>query len=425
MGFQMLSHHRRWNDEDANLLKIFSNIIGEAMFKVEREKELIQAKNMAESASKAKSEFLSNTSHEIRTPLNGMIGFTELLRNTKLNKVQLEYVENAIMSANTLMAVINDILDFSKIESGKLELDIVHTDIVQLVEKASDIVKIMASQKGLELLLNIQPDTPRYAYVDPIRLKQIMVNLLSNAVKFTTKGEVEISLRFKEIDEFQAQFILSVRDTGIGIRDEDKSKLFKAFSQADSSITRRYGGTGLGLIISNSLAEKMGSKINFTSEYGKGSVFSMSFVSRYERKHTEDSDGSFPIKRILIIDDNENNREILEHNFMYWGLDFSSAESAKEAMAILEKDPGFDVVLVDYNMPEMDGLTAVAAMREKKLLNPQKQAIVLLHSSSEDHTINERARELQIRQTITKPLKASDLLYYLKHLSWLILPCWF
>ncbi|MDD2559461.1 MAG: histidine kinase N-terminal 7TM domain-containing protein, partial [Bacteroidales bacterium] len=197
MGFQMLSHHRRWNDEDANLLKIFSNIIGEAMFKVEREKELIQAKNMAESASKAKSEFLSNTSHEIRTPLNGMIGFTELLRNTKLNKVQLEYVENAIMSANTLMAVINDILDFSKIESGKLELDIVHTDIVQLVEKASDIVKIMASQKGLELLLNIQPDTPRYAYVDPIRLKQIMVNLLSNAVKFTTKGEVEISLRFK------------------------------------------------------------------------------------------------------------------------------------------------------------------------------------------------------------------------------------
>lgn len=417
MGFQMLSHHRRWNDEDANLLKIFSNIIGEAMFKVEREKELIQAKNMAESASKAKSEFLSNTSHEIRTPLNGMIGFTELLRNTKLNKVQLEYVENAIMSANTLMAVINDILDFSKIESGKLELDIVHTDIVQLVEKASDIVKIMASQKGLELLLNIQPDTPRYAYVDPIRLKQIMVNLLSNAVKFTTKGEVEISLRFKEIDEFQAQFILSVRDTGIGIRDEDKSKLFKAFSQADSSITRRYGGTGLGLIISNSLAEKMGSKINFTSEYGKGSVFSMSFVSRYERKHTEDSDGSFPIKRILIIDDNENNREILEHNFMYWGLDFSSAESAKEAMAILEKDPGFDVVLVDYNMPEMDGLTAVAAMREKKLLNPQKQAIVLLHSSSEDHTINERARELQIRQTITKPLKASDLLYYLKHLS--------
>lgn len=417
MGFQMLSRHRQWTDEDANLLRIFSNIIGEAVLKVEREKELIQAKNLAEAANKAKSEFLSNTSHEIRTPLNGMLGFTELLRNTKLNKIQLEYVENAIMSANTLMAVINDILDFSKIESGKLELDIVHSDIVQLVEKSSDIVKIMAIQKGLELLLNIQPDTPRYAYVDPIRLKQIMVNLLSNAVKFTTEGEVEICLKFKEIDEFQGQFTLSVRDTGIGIRNEDKSKLFKAFSQADSSITRKYGGTGLGLIISNSLAEKMGSKIDFTSEYGKGSVFSMSFVSRYERKKTEDSAGSFPIKRVLIVDDNVNNRKILEHNFMYWGLDFSSAESAREALVLLGKDPNFDVVLIDYNMPEMDGLTAVAAIREKKLLDPEKQVVILLHSSSDDQTINERARELQIRQTITKPLKSSDLLFYLKNMS--------
>ena len=417
LGFQVFSQYRIWSDEDANLLKIFSNIIGEAIFKVEREKELIQAKNIAVAANKAKSEFLSNTSHEIRTPLNGMIGFTELLRNTKLNKVQLEYVENAIMSANTLMAVINDILDFSKIESGKLELDIVHTNIVQLVEKSSDIVKIMASQKGLELLLNIQPDTPSYAYVDPIRLKQIMVNLLSNAVKFTSRGEVEICLKFKALDESLGQFTIAVRDTGIGIRDEDKSKLFKAFSQADSSITRRYGGTGLGLIISNSLAEKMGSKINFTSQYGKGSVFSMTFECRYERKSTEDSTGTFPIKRVLIVDDNANNRKILEHNFMYWGLDFSSVESAEAGLALLEKDPDYDVVLIDYNMPDMDGLTAVEKIREKKLLNSQKQAVILLHSSSEDQLINEAARKLQIRQTMTKPLKASDLLFYLRNMS--------
>ncbi len=417
IGFQMFGSYRRWTGADADMLISFSNFMAEVLFKVEREKELIQARNLAEAASKAKSEFLSNTSHEIRTPLNGMIGFTELLRNTKLSKIQLEYVENAIISANTLMGVINDILDFSKIESGKLELDIVHSDIIQLVEKSSDIVKIMASQKGLELLLNIQPDAPRYAYIDPIRLKQIMVNLLSNAVKFTTEGEVEICLKFKEIDEFEGQFTLAVRDTGIGIRDEDKSKLFKAFSQADSSVTRKYGGTGLGLVISNSLAEKMGSKIDFTSEYGKGSVFSMSFVSRYERKQAEECMGSLPVKRVLIVDDNANNRKILEHNFMYWGLDFSSAGSGKEALAVLEKDSDFDLILIDYNMPEMDGLTTVEAIREKKLLNPEKQAIILLHSSSEDHTINERARKLQIWRTVIKPLKASDLLFYLKNLS--------
>lgn len=417
LGFRMLSYTRNWTDEDANLLKIFSNIMGEAIFKMKREKELIQAKNQAESASKAKSEFLSNTSHEIRTPLNGILGFTELLRNTKLNRVQLEYVENALMSANTLMAVINDLLDFSKIESGKLELDIVHTDIVQLVEKSSDIVKILASQKGLELLLNIQPDTPRYAYVDPIRLKQILINLLSNAVKFTAAGEVEIILKFKEVNASQGQFTLAVRDTGVGIRNEDKSKLFKAFSQADSSITRKYGGTGLGLIISNSLAEKMDSRIDYTSEYGKGSVFSMTFICRYERKQLEIESRNIPVKKVLIVDDNANNRKILEHNFMYWGLDFDSVDNGAEALLMLEKDPTYDVLLIDYNMPEMDGLTAVGILREKKLMNPEKQAIILLHSSSDEQTINEKARKLNINKIITKPVKSSDILYFLHNIS--------
>jgi len=190
-------------------------------------------------------------------------------------------LDNTITSANTLLAVISDILDFSKIESGKMELESIKTDIIQLFENSTDIIKVTAAQKGLELLLNINPEIPRFAYIDPIRTKQILVNLLSNAVKFTHFGEIELGLKFEAIDEQQGNYMVYVRDTGIGIKDEDKSKLFKAFSQADTSTTRRYGGTGLGLTISNSLAMQMGSNISFESEYGKGTTFSFTIVCDY------------------------------------------------------------------------------------------------------------------------------------------------
>ena len=168
-------------------------------------------------------------SHEIRTPLNGVIGFTELLRNTTLTKTQKDYLDNTINSANSLLGVISDILDFSKIESGKLELESVKSDIVQLFENSSDIIKVLAANKGLELLLNIDPAIPRFAYVDPIRIKQILVNLLSNAVKFTHVGEIELSVSFIPKSDERGVFRISVRDTGIGIKNEDKHKLFKAF----------------------------------------------------------------------------------------------------------------------------------------------------------------------------------------------------
>ncbi|MBV5343118.1 histidine kinase, partial [bacterium] len=307
-GFDSVEKVRIWDNDQIAVIETLSNILADALIKVETEIELIRSKELAEAASVAKSNFLSNMSHEIRTPLNGVIGFTELLRTTPLNKSQSEYLENAITSANSLLGVISDILDFSKIESGKMELESVKTDIIQLFENASDIIKVMASKKGLELLLNIQPDIPRFAFIDPIRTKQILVNLLSNAVKFTHTGEIELSLSFESRNSNEGVFKVSVRDTGIGIKDSDRHKLFKAFSQADTSTTRRYGGTGLGLIISNSLARQMGGSIEFTSVYGVGTTFNFNIASTFECGEVPDYKNIKNLKSVLFIDDNINNR---------------------------------------------------------------------------------------------------------------------
>lgn len=417
LGLDMVTQEKKWSTDAIDFLKIIAHIIGEAIIKVKTEKALLEAKELAEAASVAKSEFLSNMSHEIRTPLNGVIGFTDLLRNTSLSKIQSEYLENAISSANSLLGVISDILDFSKIEAGKLELDIIKTDIVKLVESASDIIKVHAAQKGLELLLNIQPDTPQIAYIDPIRLKQILVNLLSNAVKFTAKGEVELCLCFEKTDDKKGKFKLKVRDSGIGVREQDKHKLFKAFSQADTSTTRRYGGTGLGLIISNSLAHKMNSKIEFESEYEKGSCFWLEIETNYETNPTRVDKSKLKIKNALVIDDNINNRTILEHTFRYWNIGFVGAEDGVKAIEILEKNNDFDVIIVDYHMPEINGLDTIKIIRERALLSAENKPIILLHSSSDDITIQDAARQLNIKFTLTKPVKANELLFYLQNID--------
>jgi len=412
-GFDSVNGIRKWTKAQIDVIETISNILGDALIKVETEIELIRSKELAEAASIAKSNFLSNMSHEIRTPLNGVIGFTELLRSTSLNKTQKDYLENAISSANSLLGVISDILDFSKIESGKMELESIKTDIIQLFENASDIIKVIASNKGLELLLNIHPDIPRFAYIDPIRTKQVLINLLSNAVKFTHTGEIELSLSFEQKNNHTGIFKVKVRDTGIGIKDADRNKLFKAFSQADTSTTRRYGGTGLGLIISNSLVNQMGGTIDFESEYGLGTTFSFDIECKFECGEIPDYSNIKNIKNVLVVDDNAINRLILEKTFNYWKIEFTGIDNGLEAIELVKKGNTYDLIIVDYHMPEIDGLETIRLMRNELSETNINQPIIMLHSSSDDLTLHEKAKELNVKFLLTKPVKQDELYYYL------------
>ncbi|AXI99373.1 Signal transduction histidine kinase [Cyclonatronum proteinivorum] len=382
----------------------------------ERTVKLKDALHAAEAASIAKGSFLANMSHEIRTPLNGVIGFTELLLNTELDDVQLQYAENANVSGKALLGVINDILDFSKIEAGGLELELVEAEMAEIVEQAVDVVKYQAGIKKLELLLFMPPDLPAVAVVDPVRLKQILLNLLNNAVKFTEKGEVEMRVSFTRKTETRGCYTFEVRDTGIGISESQQAQLFKPFSQADSSTTRRYGGTGLGLAISGLLAKKMGASIAVNSKPGEGSVFAFTIETDIVDAPLLPKAGTVNPGKILIVDDNDANRLILEHNFSYWHFDFRSCASGAEALEAL-KEETFGLLILDYHMPETDGLDTLQRIRKELNVSPDQLPVLMLHSAVDTPDLRAQFRKLGVAVSLTKPVKATELWYYIRKIS--------
>jgi two-component system, sensor histidine kinase and response regulator len=373
-------------------------------------KELLKAKAKAEAASKAKSDFLANMSHEIRTPLNGVIGFSDLLMSTSLSEVQRQYMDNVNVSAKSLMDLINNILDFSKIEAGKLDLYPEKSNLLHLVETVAEIVRFNAHKKGIELILNVSPTVPQMVFVDELRLRQVLVNLISNAIKFTDAGEVELQIKLKNIsdDGLIGTFIFSIRDTGIGISAEDSRKLFRAFSQADSSSTRKYGGTGLGLVISNMLLEQMNSKVKFNSKPSKGSTFYFELnLPIFEQ--TQIMPTAFDkINKVLVVDDNEINRNVLAEMLRFQKISFDEAEDGVEAIKMIERNSNYDVIVLDYNMPYLNGLDVIRKIRKSKNQSNESEPVVLLYSSSDDARIFEECKILNVTFKLVKPVKMTD-----------------
>jgi PAS domain S-box-containing protein len=367
--------------------------------------EMEKAKNAAEAAARAKADFLANMSHEIRTPLNAIYGMTSLMLNTPLNEEQQDFIETIRGGGETLLHVINDILDFSKIEAGKLELEEHSFYVRQCIEETLDLLAEKSAEKGLELGYFIGQNVPPLIVGDITRLRQILVNLLNNAIKFTETGEVTIYITSKSVDE-RYQLHFRVCDTGIGIPKDKMNKLFKSFSQVDTSTTRKYGGTGLGLAISSNLAAAMGGEMWVESEVGEGSIFHFTILVTGDPNAVPETPAeiqpTLENKRVLIVDDNPTNRLILSKQTEVWGMRSRVVNSAAEALTLLKEDKGFELGIFDMQMPGMNGRELA-----QEILATGHDFPVIILTSLKHMTQKEKGEN--IVALLSKPIKTSNL----------------
>lgn len=386
--------------------KYQADVIGISNELRKSKEELRIAKDLAEKASNTKSEFLANISHEVRTPLNSIVGYTDLLINSNLESEQEKFAENIKTSAHSLLKLINDILDFSKIESDMFELEYLETDIISLTEEVIDIVKYSSAVKNLELILDLSNEMPGKFITDPYRLKQVLLNLINNAIKFTEKGEISISINFKATSRESGDLEIHIKDTGIGISQSAKEKLFKSFSQGDSSITRKYGGSGLGLVISDMIVKKMNSKIQFISTENQGSDFYFTLSSSYSNIYQP---FNHKANKILIVESNLSLSNTLENYFRTNTQIIDQADNAIKAIRFIENDPLYDFIFIDYDLPNVNGLNLYKILERNTNLKIDLNKIIIMFDPIKNPFSYKEIIKHNLKNYITKPLKISDL----------------